>query len=67
MTIFNLQIVTESGVLSFSPIGKNNLKIEHLEFDGLPKQYNETIVIDSTDELIDALQKFKALNGDNNE
>lgn len=67
MTIFNLQIVTESGVLSFSPLGINSFKIEHLDLDGLPKQYNETIVIDSIDDFINALHRFKALNRDNNE
>ena len=67
MTIFNLQIVTESGILSFSPIDKNNFKIEHLDLDGLPKQYNETIFIDSIDDFIIALHRFKALNRDNNE
>lgn len=67
MTIFNLQIVTESGILSFSPAGKDNFKIEHLELDGFPKQYSEVIFLDSIDEFIDALKKFKTLNGNNNE
>ena len=62
-----MQIVTENGILSFSSMGKDNFIIEHLELDGLPKQYGEVIYLDSIDEFIDALQKFKTLNGNNNE